>query len=84
MKGNSNLLCADWDDIDNSVFKTILSLGTPKTRIDRDMQIIREATDAIKSVMERNGLKVCHPWKTEDGNICYHTEDHCSYCTLCK
>ena len=83
MKDN-DLLCAAGDEINNAVFKAILSLSTSKTRIEWDPSIIEEATDAIKSVMERHGLKVYHPWKEEDGTICYSTGEHCSYCTRCK
>lgn len=83
MKGD-DLLCAGGDEIDNAVFKAILSLSTSKTCIEWDVSIIGEATDAIKSVMERHGLKVCHPWQEEDGSICYYTEDHCVYCPRCK
>ena len=81
---DDDLLCTAGDEIDNAVFRAIFALSPPQSGLEWDKSLIGEATDAIKSVMERHGLKVCHPWQDEDGTICCHTEDHCSYCTRCK
>ena len=84
MKGkrqDDDLLCSAGDEIDNAVFAAILSLSPSENRPEWDMSLIGEATDAIESVMERHGLKVCRPWQDEDETICYCTEDRCKYCT---
>ena len=81
MKGDPDLLCSAGDEIDNAVFKAILSLSPSKNRIEWDMSIIGAATDAIESVMEQHGLKVCRPWEDEDETICYRTGDRCKHCT---
>lgn len=83
MKGkcaDNDLRCAFGDEIDNAVFKAIFSLSPTQNGLKWDMSLIGEATDAIKSVMEHHGLKICQPWKDEDGADCYCTEDRCVYC----
>lgn len=87
MKGkhqDNSLLCTAGDEIDNAVFAAILSLSPSDNRPEWQMSLIGEATDAIKSVMENHGLKVCHPWQDEGKTVCYRTEDHCTYCTRSK
>lgn len=81
---DDDLLCTAGDEIDNAVFRAIFALSPPQSGLEWDKSLIGEAADAIKSVMERHGLKACHPWQNEDGTICYRTGDHCSYCTRCK
>lgn len=87
MKGkraDNDSRCSSGDEINNAVFKAIFSLSPSQNGLKWDMSLIGEATDAIKSVMERYGLKVCHPWKDEDGADCYCAEDRCAYCARSK
>lgn len=80
MKGDSDLLCTAGDAIDNAVFAAILSLCTPESRPEWDMSLIGVATDAVTDVMEKHGLKVCHPFEDCNEVICHKSEDRCSYC----
>lgn len=45
------------DEIDNAVFKAIFALIQPQSGLECGKSLIGEATDAIRSVMECNGLK---------------------------
>lgn len=81
---DSDLLCAAGDEVGNAVFAAILSLSASENRPEWDMSIIGAATDAIESVMEQHGLKVCRPWEDQDEVICYQTEDRCSHCSRVK
>lgn len=54
---NESLRRAVRDEIDNAVFTAIFSLCPSKDCLQWDESLIGEATDAIKSVMERYGLK---------------------------
>lgn len=84
MKGkrqDDDLLCSAGDEIDNAVFAAILSLSPSDNRPEWDMSLIGAAADAIESVMEQYGLKICRPWQDEDETICYCTEDRCTHCT---
>lgn len=47
------------DEIDNAVFDCLCKLA--ETPLDWDMQMIAEATDAIKDALKDFGIKVRHP-----------------------
>lgn len=79
MEEAEDLLCDAGDIIDNAAFDLLNALSPE--RIDWDMSVIAEITDAAERIMERRGLKTCRPWLDADGVICYESEDRCKYCT---
>ena len=79
MEEAEDLLCEAGDIIDNAAFDLLNALSPE--RIDWDMSVIAEITDAVEGIMERRGLKTCRPWLDADEVICYKSEDRCKYCT---
>ena len=78
---DDDFLCKQNDVIDNTVFQAINAISHKDNKLTWDMNIIGEVTDAIKQILLRHHIAICHPWHDEDNNICYSTEKRCPHCT---
>jgi hypothetical protein len=78
-KNFESYLCDRNDDIDNAahaLLNAIAKNGEDSDKsIEWDMSKIGPLVDAAENILEKNGVKTCHPFYEEDDIPCINGED---------